>query len=116
MRKAIRQFLDQQPNVEICAVTVNGREAVDAALALKPDLLIIDAIMPELTGVEVAGVLKKSLPRSKFILFTMYGDAVGKTLAKYTGVDVVVPKTEGLAVLAEKINTVVNEIGERQAV
>jgi NarL family two-component system response regulator LiaR len=112
MRKAIRRFLDEQPQVEVCAVTVNGREAVDAALALKPDLLIIDAIMPELTGVEVAGVLRKSLPDSKFILFTMYGDAVGKSLAKYTGLDVVVPKTDGLAVLAETINTAVGEIGE----
>ena len=112
MRKAIRRFLDEQPLVEICAVTSNGREAVDAALALKPDLLIIDAIMPELTGIEVAGVLKKSLPHSKFILFTMYGDAVGKSLAKYTGLDVIVPKSEGLSVLAEKINHVVEEIGD----
>jgi len=112
MRKAIRRFLDEQPTVEVCAVTVNGREAVDAALALKPDLLIIDAIMPELTGIEVAGVLKKSLPGSKFILFTMYGDAIGKSLAKYSGLDVVIPKTEGLKVLAEKINIAVEEIGD----
>ena len=112
MRKAIRRFLDEQPAVEVCAVTVNGREAVDAALALRPDLLIIDAIMPELTGVEVAGVLRKSLPDSKFILFTMYGDAIGKSLAKYSGLDLVIPKTEGLKVLAEKINIAVDEIGD----
>jgi NarL family two-component system response regulator LiaR len=112
MRKAIRRVLDEQPKVEVCAVTVNGREAVDAALALKPDLLIIDAIMPELTGVEVAGVLRKSLPGSKFILFTMYGDAIGKSLAKFSGLDVIVPKSEGLKGLAEKINTAVEEIGD----
>jgi DNA-binding NarL/FixJ family response regulator len=111
MRKVIRAFLDEQPRVEVCAVTANGREAVDAALALKPDLLIIDAIMPELTGVEVAGVLRKSLPASKFILFTMYGDAIGKSLAKYSGFDVIVPKADGLAALAQEINTAVDEIG-----
>jgi NarL family two-component system response regulator LiaR len=110
MRKVIRSFVDEQPKVEVCAVTVNGREAVDAALALKPDLLIIDAVMPELSGIEVAGVLKKSLPDSKFILFTMYGDTIGKTLVKSAGIDVVVPKSAGLSVLADRINSAVEEI------
>ncbi len=113
MRKVIRSFVDEQPKVEVCAVTVNGREAVDAALALKPDLLIIDAVMPELSGIEVAGVLKKSLPDSKFILFTMYGDTIGKALIKSSGIDVVIPKAGGLAVLANEIHSAVEEINDQ---
>jgi DNA-binding NarL/FixJ family response regulator len=110
MRKIIRSFLEQLPYVEICAVATNGTEAVDAARAMEPDLLILDVVMPELSGVEVASVVKKTLPRAKVILFTMYGDAVGKTLAKSAGVDIVLAKTTGLAALSEKINSVLEEM------
>ena len=111
-RKAIVSFLRDMVGIEVCAVTANGTEAVEAALVLKPELLIIDMVMPRLNGVEVVSILKKSLPDSKFILFTLFGDSVGKTLAKMTGVDVVLAKNEGLPVLAQKINSVIEEMGE----
>jgi DNA-binding NarL/FixJ family response regulator len=78
MRTTINRLLVNLPGVEVCAVASTGREAVDAGLALKPDLLIIDQVMPGLSGVEVISILKKSLPKAKFILFTMYEDKVGK--------------------------------------
>ena len=110
MRKAIRLVLDDLPNVEICAVTANGTEAVDAALALQPDLVILDVVMPGLSGVEVAGILKKRLPAAKIILFTMYEDAVSKNLTKHAGVDIVIEKSRGLRLLTEKIGSVIAEI------
>jgi|SRR5215470_1302947 len=110
MRKIIRSFLEELPHVEICAVAKNGTEAVDAARAFEPDLLILDVVMPELSGLEVASVVKKTLPRSKVILFTMYGDTVGKALAKSAGVDIVLAKTRGLSALSEKINSVIEEM------
>lgn len=110
MRKTIVSFLRELPQIEVCAVTANGTESVEAALALKPDLLILDVVMPGLSGVEVAAIVRKSLPASKFILFTMYGDTVGGTLAKSAGVDVVLPKSKGLSALAEKIDSVLEEM------
>jgi len=110
MRKIIRSFLEELPDVEICAVAKNGTEAVDAARTLEPDLLILDVVMPDLSGVEVASVVKKTLPRSKVILFTMYGDTVGKALARSAGVDIVLAKTRGLSALSEKINAVIDEM------
>src|SRR3954468_10892656 len=90
MRRAILSVLERVPNLEVCAVASNGRDAINAARALKPNVLIIDQVMPGLSGVEVIGVLKKSLPAAKFILFTMYEDSVGKLLARFAGVDVVI--------------------------
>jgi DNA-binding NarL/FixJ family response regulator len=110
MRNAIRRVLEEVHNVEVCAVTADGIEAVDAATALKPDLLILDAVMPGLTGVEVAGIVKKRLPSSKVILFTMYEEAVGKVLRKSAGVDLVIEKSKGLSLLTEKIRSAVAEI------
>src|SRR5215471_7118367 len=109
MRKIIRSFLEQLPHVEICSVATNGTEAA-AARSLEPDLLILDVVMPGLSGVEVASVVKKILPRAKVILFTMYEEKVGRTLAKSAGVDIVLAKTGGLAALSEKINCVIEEM------
>jgi NarL family two-component system response regulator LiaR len=110
MRTAIRRVLDNLPNVEVCAVAIDGREAVDMALTLKPDLLIVDFVMPGLNGVEVIGVLKKKLRTAKFILFTMYEDKLGKFLTHSAGVDVVIDKSKGLSALTEKIDSVIAEI------
>lgn len=106
MRKLIRSFLQELPNVEICAIGKDGAEALELARAHRPDLLILDMSMPELNGVQVARLVKQTLPLAKVILFTMYDDVVGKTLAKSTWVDAVVPKSQGLATLSAKINSV----------
>ena len=110
MRRAIRLVLEKLPNIEICAMTANGTEAVDAALALHPEVLVLDVVMPGLNGVEAAGILKKRLPRSKIILFTMYDDAVSKNLTKLAGVDIVLEKSRGLSLLTQKINSVIAEL------
>jgi len=109
MRKVIRTFVEDISNVEICAVARDGAEALESARTLKPDVLILDVAMPRLNGVEVASLIKKSLPRAKVILFTMYEDSVGKTLAKSAGVDVILAKTRGISALTEKINAVIEE-------
>jgi DNA-binding NarL/FixJ family response regulator len=71
--------------------------------------LIIDLVMPGLNGVEVIGVLRKKLHAAKFILFTMYGDKVGKLLTTIAGADVVIEKSKGLSVLTEKIEAIIAE-------
>ena len=108
MRRAIRSFLEQQPEIEICAQTAKGLETLHAAVALRPDLLILDLRMPELNGVEIASLLKKDLPNSKVILFTLYQDALHEGLASAIGANVVVPKAEGLSVLAREVRALLD--------
>lgn len=97
VRKAIRSILNTKwPELEVCAETSDGRETVEAASALQPDLLILDFRMPELNGVEVASIIRKKLPRAKTLLFTMYSDHVGETLAAAAGVTMVLPKVDGV--------------------
>ena len=94
VRKTIRTLLAKWPDVEICAETDDGRKTVDTALALRPDLLILDVRMPD--GIEVASILKKTLPGAKMMLFTMYSDQVGSKLASAAGVSFILPKIDGL--------------------
>ena len=51
VQKAVRDFLDLDADLEIVDVVVDGRDAVDAALRLHPDVLLMDVTMPRLDGV-----------------------------------------------------------------
>lgn len=104
VRKALRSYFEGRRDLDFCAEAHNGRQAVDLALALKPDVLILDVVMPELNGIEVSTLLKKSLPNAKTILFTMYGDYIGKNLAAAAGVNVVLEKADGLTKLANVLD------------
>lgn len=109
VRRAIRSILTTNwPDLEVCAETADGRETVARAEALQPDLLILDVRMPELNGIEVASVLKKVLPAAKMVLFTMYSDHIGKSLAAAAGVDVILPKVDGLPAFTKAVASLLN--------
>jgi DNA-binding NarL/FixJ family response regulator len=102
VRGLIRRFLEKKGDVEVCAETGDGQQTIDAAMALSPDLLILDVVMPKLNGIAVASILKKSLPKTKTIVFTMYGDYV-KNVALAAGVNVVVSKPDGICALLQAV-------------
>ena len=59
--------------------------------------------MPEMNGVEAAAAIRKDLPGTKIIVFTLYPNRLGQTLAKAVGVDLVVDKEEGSAGLLKAL-------------
>lgn len=60
VRMGLKSFLNLQADIDVVGEASNGREGVDLALALKPDVLVMDLVMPELGGVEATlEVLKK---------------------------------------------------------
>ena len=60
--------------------------------------------MPEMNGIETASVLKKSLPDVRIIVFTLFDDAVGSRLGVAAGVDLIVPKADGLTGLVYAVD------------
>ena len=115
VRGLIRSFLERRSNIEICAETIDGRATLDAALALRPDLLILDVVMPELNGLEVASLLKQRLPETKTILFTMYGEAI-RNLALAAGVLAVLPKPDGIRPLLQVVDALLDRNADCVAV
>ena len=96
----------------VCAEAVNGREAVERAMALKPNLVLLDLAMPELNGAEVASVLKGAIPETRIILFTMYRENVGKYLSSAVGIDAVLSKPDGVTKLAAEIDSALERISD----
>jgi DNA-binding NarL/FixJ family response regulator len=78
---------------EIVAAVEDGRTALDAVLALDPDVLITDISMPVMDGLQLAGQVKKSHCRTKVIVLSMHQDSYFVAAALSLGVSAYVTKT-----------------------
>jgi DNA-binding NarL/FixJ family response regulator len=70
VRRGIRPLIESEWGWEICGEAVDGRRAVSMALELKPDIVIVDISMPELSGVEVTRQIRRELPETEVLVFT----------------------------------------------
>jgi two-component system response regulator NreC len=72
VRQGLARLLNDQPDLQVVGQAVNGREAVDKALELEPDIVIMDIAMPQLNGIEAAKRIRKRLPKAKILILSMY--------------------------------------------
>ena len=63
MRRGMRSLLEAEEDWEVCAEAATGREAVDLAVKLNPDVAVLDLSMPELTGLEAAKEILQKVPQ-----------------------------------------------------
>jgi len=73
-RTVIRSAVEGLTQFTICGEASDGVEGIQKALELKPDLIIMDLAMPQMTGAEAAMVLRNTLPAVPIILFTLYAE------------------------------------------
>ena len=84
VRQVIRAFFEARTDLEVCGEAADGADVIDKAKELKPDLILLDLAMPMMNGVEAASVIRGLMPQVPIVLYTMYDDAVGKSLAEIT--------------------------------
>jgi DNA-binding NarL/FixJ family response regulator len=72
VRRGLRGILEEHEGWEVCAEATNGREAVELALALQPQVAVLDLAMPELNGLEATRQIKQHLPETEVLVFTMH--------------------------------------------
>lgn len=70
VRRGMRASLEQHGGWTICAEACNGREAVELARQHRPNLAILDLMMPELNGVEATRLIRRDLPETEVLIFT----------------------------------------------
>jgi DNA-binding NarL/FixJ family response regulator len=76
VRQGFKMLLGAQPDMEIVGEASNGREAVESAETLRPDVVIMDVAMPELNGIEATRRLAASAPHTRVIALSMHKDSV----------------------------------------
>ena len=72
VRQGLRAVIEEQHGWEVCGEARTGREAVDKAGELKPDVVVMDFTMPELNGMEATRQIHATLPRTQVLILTMH--------------------------------------------
>ena len=72
VRRGARAVLQSRPGWTVVGEATNGREAVQKAIELKPDVAVVDIGMPELDGVEVTRQIRAAVPNTKVLVLTMH--------------------------------------------
>lgn len=72
VRQALRYMLQSQPGLEVVGEAANGREAVELAEKVQPDVVLMDTIMPGLNGIEATRQIRRRLPKTKVLMLTGY--------------------------------------------
>ena len=72
VRHGVRALLDGHPGWEVVAEAADGRDAVEKAIQLKADIIILDIGMPNLNGLEATRQILRSLPQARILILTMH--------------------------------------------
>jgi DNA-binding NarL/FixJ family response regulator len=74
VRDGVRALLTAAGDLEVVAEAANGQEAIDMAVSVEPDLVLMDIAMPGLGGLEATLEIRKRVPRARIIVLSQYGD------------------------------------------
>ena len=111
VRTGLAALLNRQRDLEVVAQAKNGDEAVAAAFREKPDVIIMDLMMPGKDGLTATGEIHASLPQAKILVLTSFGTSDGIARALQSGASGALVKTAENDELIDAIRRVV--AGER---
>lgn len=74
VRRGLVFFLQTQKGLDIIGEAGNGKEAVELAKLLKPDIILMDLVMPEMDGIQATKIIKREQPEIKIMMLTSFSD------------------------------------------
>lgn len=72
IRRGVRAVLSDQEDIQVCAEAIDGRDALVKALELRPDIIIMDIVMPRMDGIQATRLLRRALPEAKILSLSQY--------------------------------------------
>jgi DNA-binding NarL/FixJ family response regulator len=99
VRQFVRAFLEIHSDFVVCGEAADGVEGIEKAVALMPDLIVLDLSMPRMDGLETATALQQTMPRVPIILFTLYVDETLGHRARAAGIASVLSKMDSMEAL-----------------
>jgi DNA-binding NarL/FixJ family response regulator len=105
-RRGVRTLLDVRPEWKICGEAATGREAIEKAKKLHPDLMLLDLTMPETDGLEAIPQILSVSPNTKILVLTMHdsGEMAARVLA--TGASGLVLKSDAARYLVRAVQAI----------
>ena len=109
IRNLLRQHFETQTGWRVCGEAANGKEGIEKAQALSPDLIILDLSMPVLNGLEAARILNRQMPHVAIVMFTSFTTPVLEDELLGAGVHRIVSKSASLSELTECARSLLKE-------
>ena len=114
VRSGLRRVVERQSSWEVCGEAVNGKEAIEKALALNPDLVLMDISMPVMSGIEATRQIRRLSPVTKMVIVSLHDNESITAEAKNAAADAYVVKACHSEILLKTIAAVLGE-GQRPA-
>jgi DNA-binding NarL/FixJ family response regulator len=108
IRKKVRSILEAHANFEVCGESINGAIAIKDAQKLKPDVVVLNIVMPVLNGFEAAREIRKQLPESAIIILSSQANQRFVEEARKIGVRSYVAKSKAAEALVKAIEAAIN--------
>jgi two-component system chemotaxis response regulator CheY len=102
VRQALCELFKREEDFEVCGEAENGKDAIKKAQELRPDLIVLDLLMPVMNGLDAARVLKRLMPAVLLIMYSAFGDRLAENQARLIGISEVVSKSEHASGLTHK--------------
>lgn len=102
IRHALCEFFQREPDFAVCGVAENGRDAIDEACRLHPDVIVLDFAMPVMNGLDAARIIKREIPSVQLIMYSALEDKSSEQMARNTGFAALVSKSDKISALIEK--------------
>jgi DNA-binding NarL/FixJ family response regulator len=106
MRDALVNILGRHKDIHVIAQACDGRQGVEQAAKLKPDVVTLDVAMPNLNGLDAARQIRRQSAGTRIVILTAYEDDLFIQHALEAGVDGYVSKTSAAETLAEAVRQV----------
>ena len=106
VREGLRKLLETESDIEVVGEAATGRQAVDKALKLQPDVIVMDIAMPQLNGLEATRQIRQLLPNAKVLILSAHADDAYVEHVTALGVSGYLIKQTSAHVLAEAIREV----------
>jgi DNA-binding NarL/FixJ family response regulator len=74
VRRGLLFFLKTQKDINVVGEATNGREAVEMTAALRPDIVLMDLVMPEMDGIQATKRIKGQFPETEVLMLTSFSD------------------------------------------
>jgi len=106
IRQGLRMLLESRPEIEVAGDCENGREALLAVERTRPDVVLMDVVMPGLNGIEATRQIRKASPSTRVVILTGFVDDEQITASMRSGASGYLVKNSDVSELILAIQTV----------